>query len=100
MFGLNACLIHRLFTAEYLKHLHSVEGSFIAISRLLVEHSFHIGWWPFWNLGMPFEHTYLPLLPMTVALYARTAGISAALSYHGVTAFFYCLGSVTLFLMA
>jgi hypothetical protein len=53
-----------------------------------------------WNAGMPFHHTYLPFLPMTVALFAKASGCSPALSYHAVTAFFYCLGAVTLYLMA
>jgi len=49
---------------------------------------------------MPFQNSYYPLLPATVATEAKLTGWSAARSYHMVTALLYCLGPVTMFLMA
>ena len=100
LFGLNAWVVRKLFTTEYLDALHSVEGSFITISRFILDHPNNLEWWPLWNAGMPFIHIYFPVLPTIVALTAKLTSCSAALSYHAVTAFSYCLGPVTLFWMA
>ena len=100
LFGLNAWVVRKLFTTEDLDALHSVEGSFITISRFILDHPNNLEWWPLWNAGMPFIHIYFPVLPTIVALTAKLTSCSAALSYHAVTAFSYCLGPVTLFWMA
>ena len=100
LFALNVYIVRELFTIEFTRYLFNVDGLFISISRFLLDHPSERSWWPLWNLGMPFHCTYLPVLPMLVAVWAKITGYSPALSYHGVTAFFYCLGPVTLFLMA
>jgi hypothetical protein len=100
LFSLNIYIAHRLFTLEYPVHLESNEGSFMAISRYMAAHPFDLMWWPFWDCGLPFPNTYFPLLHMMVAAFSWLAGCSAALSFHAVCAFFYCLGPVTLYLLA
>jgi len=49
---------------------------------------------------MPFEITYLPLLQWVVAAFSVVTGLSAAKSFHIVTAGFYVLGPLTAFWMA
>ena len=100
LLGLNAYISLKLFGCEYTRSSHSIEGNFIAQSRLRAEYPGQRGWWPFWNAGMPFQNSYYPLLPATVATEAKLTGWSAARSYHMVTALLYCLGPVTMFLMA
>ena len=100
LLALNVAVAHRLFTLEYSAHLESNEGSFMAIARIMAAHPLDLLWWPFWDAGLPFQHTYLPLLPALVAVFSRSTGCSPALSFHAVAAFFYCFGAVTLFWLA
>jgi hypothetical protein len=100
IFALNAAIVWRLFGVEYTRHLQSNEGGYIAIARIISERPAELLWWPLWNAGMPFEHTYFPLLHFCTAFLAAISGWSPAHAYHAATALFYCLGAVTLFLLA
>ena len=77
----------------------SIESTFIALARYVMEHPWELTWFPWWYGGIPYQNTYSPLLHLSVAAVASVAGISAPLSYHAVTAAAYCLGPVTLFWM-
>ncbi len=100
LLAVNVLVAHRLFTLEYSAHLESNEGSFMAISRIMAAHPRDLLWWPFWDEGIPFQHTYFPLLHAIVAVFSRVTGDSPALSFHAVSGAFYCLGAVTLFWLA
>jgi hypothetical protein len=100
LFGVNFAIARRLFFTEFTQHTSSNEGAFMAISRFLIERWPDVRWFPFWLNGVPFENTYFPLLQVTVAIVAKALHCSPALAYHAVTAFFYCLGPVCLFLFA
>ena len=100
LLAVNLSIAGRLFGIEFTTPLLSPEGSFIALARVMLEHPSEKLWWPYWDAGMPFEHTYLPLLQWMVVLCAQGTGWSPALSYHAVVALFYSLGPVLLFLMA
>ena len=77
----------------------SIESTFIALARYIMEHPCDLNWFPWWYGGIPYQNTYPPLLHLLVAAIASVAGISAPLSYHAVTAAAYCLGPVSLFWM-
>jgi len=100
LFAVNFVIVRRLFSTEFTQHTNSNEGAFMAISRFLVERWPDVRWFPFWFNGVPFENTYFPLLQVMVAIVAKGLHCSTALAYHAVTAFFYCLGPVCLFLFA
>ena len=100
LFAVNFAIARRLFFTEFTQHTVSNEGAFMAISRFLVERWPDVRWFPFWYGGAPIENTYCPLLQVIDALVAKALGCSTALAYHAVTAFFYCLGPVCLFLFA
>lgn len=100
LFLLNAYIARELFTIEYTRHMGSIEGLFIAISRYITTNFPDLTWCPLWYGGIPFQNAYSPGLPLVVAAVAWVARLSPALSYHAVTAAFYCLGPVTLFWMA
>jgi hypothetical protein len=97
---LNVWIAGRLFHVEYSANLGSNEGEFIAIARGVAQHLGDLRWWPEWCLGLPFQNTYLPLLHTVVGIFSRITGHSPALSFHQVTAAFFCLGPAFLYLMA
>jgi hypothetical protein len=98
--AINFLFARKLFRVEFSDRLGSIEGTFIAIARQLVAHPRDLIWWPFWDTGMPFQNTYLPLLHMIVAAWSALSHYSPARSYHQISAIFFILGPVTVFLMA
>ena len=97
LLGVNALICAPLFHVEYLDHMGSAEGVFIALARYMRDHAGDLGWCPLWFGGMPFPNTYPPLLHGLVAITSVAGGMSPALAYHVVTATLYCLGPLTLF---
>jgi hypothetical protein len=97
VFALNVLVCTDLWSAGYVDHLGSVEGSFLAFSRWIAGHRGDLHWFPLWFSGMPFERVYGPNLHWTVAALSSAAHISILRSYRIVTAALYCLGPVTLF---
>ncbi len=67
LFSLNAFLCWPLFWIEYLDDFHSNEGSFIIFGKFLRDYWPHCLWFLWFNAGMPFENTYLPLVSFLVA---------------------------------
>jgi hypothetical protein len=100
LFLLNVYVCRDLFHIEYLRHMGSIEGAYIGISRYAMTHWRDLSWFPLWYDGIPYQNTYPPILHWTVALFANLFGVSPARSYHEVTAFAYCLGPVTVFALA
>lgn len=99
LFAVNAYIVRELFAVEYLPFMGSIEGAYIGLARQL-SRNWDLTWWPLWYAGIPYQNTYPPLLHWITALAARFTHVSPAHSYHFVTAFFYCIGPVTLFWMA
>ena len=100
LFGLNAALCWPLFRIEYLDDFNSNEGSFITFGAFLARYWPNTGWFPWFNAGMPFENTYLPLTAALVAIVARVAHCSPAHAFHFIAALGYSLAPVFLFLFA
>jgi hypothetical protein len=88
-----------LFSLEYSAHTGSIEGTFIALGRIMAEHPGEWDWWPYWNGGLPFENAYLPGLHWLVAGFSLGTGHSPARAYHIVTAGIYSLSALPLFFM-
>jgi hypothetical protein len=104
LFAINAIVCRPLFRAEYTLQWASIEGAYIGISRYIMGHGSNLNWsnltwFPLWYDGVPFQNAYPPLLPMLVAVDAWLFRISPARAHHIVTAGFYCLGPVALFLL-
>jgi hypothetical protein len=97
--AINFYLCRGLFSVEFTAHTNSIQGLWISMARLAGEHWFRPSWWPYQDSGMPFEHTYMPLVPAASALLAIIAGVSAARAFHGIMGLVLCFGPVTLFLM-
>jgi hypothetical protein len=97
---LNAFFVRKLFFVDFTRNMQTNAGSFMAISRFLIEHWPHIGWFPYWLNGIPFENTYSPMLQLIDAGFAVLFHCSTARAFNFVTGFFYVLGPVTLFVFA
>ncbi|MFN0103023.1 MAG: hypothetical protein ACKV2U_13145 [Bryobacteraceae bacterium] len=100
LFAVNVFVAGSLFRVEYIAQMGSVEGSFIALARYIRDNWRDLDWFPLWFSGMPFANTYAPLLHTLTALTAGLTDWSPGLAYHFVTALCYCLGPVTLYLLA
>ena len=98
--AINFAVAQRLFGLEFSKDLQTNEGFFMGISRILAEHPSETLWWPFSDSGIPFRHTYLPLLQFVVAAFSRVAHCSVGTAFHTVAGLFFCLGPVSFFAMA
>ena len=95
----NLWLVRGLLSVEYLRHMGSIEGARIALSRWILENWRDLSWFPLWYGGIPFENAYPPLWHATVAAVAALTGFTPAHAYHVAMAVFYALGPVTLFLL-
>lgn len=97
LFALNVWICWRLFFVAYLAQYGSVEPLFFALARHIRDHWPHLGWWPNWYCGMPFQYTYQPLLHYGVALISAASGWDAARSFHVAAGLAYSLGPVALY---
>jgi hypothetical protein len=100
LFSLNAFLCFPLFRVEFLDDFQSNESTWITFARFLMGHWPHVRWFPWYDGGMAFEATYLPLVPALTALGAWAAHASPALAFHFLAALGYSLAPVSLFLFA
>lgn len=99
LFWINAYVCRDLLTHP-LSFMNSMHGFWIALAKRAGSSWFYPSWWPYWDCGIPFEFTYAPLVPGLTAAWAALRGIPHALSFQYITAISYCLGPVTLYLMA
>jgi hypothetical protein len=99
LFAINLYVCRELMWIEYLKQMGSIEAAFISLARYISLHAPDLTWFPLWYNGIPYQDSYPPLLHWIVATSASTFHQSPAHSYHIITAFFYCIGPVTLFLL-
>jgi hypothetical protein len=95
---LNAYVCREMFT-RYTPHMNSMQGFWIAMARL-GGGWFHSEWWRYWDCGAPLEFVYAPLVPALSAWVAAVRGIPADVGFQTVSGLIYCLGPVTLFVMA
>ena len=95
----NLWLVRGLLAIEYLRHMGSIEGARITLSRWMLENWRDLSWFPLWYGGIPFENAYPPLWHALVAAAAAVTGFTPAHAYHVAIAIAYALGPVTLFLL-
>jgi len=96
----NVVICRELFTVEFTSRIESVEGSYMAISRWLVENWSNRPWFPLWYTGQPFHSVYQPLFPTAVAWLARVTGWTIQRSYHFFVAIVFCGAPVALYALA
>lgn len=96
---LNAYVCREMFV-RYSPRMNSMHGFWIAMSRLPGAGWFHSNWWRYWDAGSPVEFIYAPLVPAMTAWTAAVRGIPHDVAFQTVSGFIYCLGPITLFLLA
>ena len=89
---LTAFLIWPLFTLDWMENWGSIESTFIADARMLIEAGFRPQWQPNWYCGTRWDYIYPPALRYGSAAIAHFLDVSAARGYHLYTAVSYCLG--------
>ena len=96
---LNAYVCREMFF-RYTPHMNSMQGFWIAMVRLPGASWFHSNWWRYWDCGSPVEFIYAPLIPAMTAWTAALRGTPPDVAFQMVSGLVYCLGPVTLFLLA
>ena len=96
----NLAITAPMFGVEHTAYNGSMEGTFIAIARIMAKYPGQWNWWPFWNGGLPFETVYLPFSHWLVAAFTLCTGLSAGRSFHMVMAAIYASSAVAVFWMA
>lgn len=97
---LNIYFVQNLFRYDFTDNMQTNAGTFMAISRFIVQHWPHLNWYPWWFDGEPFENTYSPMLHLIDAGFAWVFHCSTPRAFNFVTGAFYVTGPVFLFLFA
>jgi hypothetical protein len=100
LWAVNLAIVATLFGVEYSAYNGSIEGTFIAIPRIMAKYPGEWSWWPFWNGGLPFEDVYLPFSHWLVSALLLLTGLSPGRAFHMVAAAMYSLGALSLYWMA
>jgi len=99
IFCLTAALIWPLFKTKYLASWGSIDSTFIADARFLIENWPHPLWQPLWYCGTRFDYVYPPALRYGSAALAKYFHLLPARGYHLYTAILYCLGIAGVYLL-
>jgi hypothetical protein len=94
-----AMLIRPYFKAKYTDKWASIESTFIADARFLIEHWPHPQWQPLWYAGTRFDYIYPPALRYGTAIISKVTGYWPVKAYHFYTAFFYAVGIAGVYLL-
>lgn len=92
----NFCLCRELFRTEYLDNFQSNEGILVTLAKFFAHHP-GARWYPLWNIGLPVENTYDPVVPVLLALFSSVTSISLPLALHILCGLFFCLLPVAWF---
>ncbi len=98
LYALTALLIWPLFGLSY-HNWGSIESTFMAHARFLVENWPHPQWQPLWYCGTRFDYVYPPALSYGTAILSMLFPLSIQQAYHVYVGFFYCLGTASLYVL-
>jgi hypothetical protein len=96
---INVYICRDLFSVQSAP-MNSMHGFWAALARHGGDSWFHSTWWPFWDSGIPSEFTYAPLIPALISAWSAVRGITPDLAFQCIAGVVYCLGPVSLFVMA
>jgi hypothetical protein len=94
-----ATLIRPYFKAKYTDKWASIESTFIADARFLVQHWPHPQWQPLWYAGTRFDYIYPPALRYGTAIVSKLTGFWPVKAYHFYTALLYAIGIAGVYLL-
>src|SRR5579862_4440861 len=96
---INAYICRDLFLVQAAP-MNSMHGFWAALAKLGGSSWFHSSWWPYWDCGIPSGFTYAPLIPALISAWSALRGTTYDLAFQSISGFIYCLGPISLFLMA
>ncbi len=99
VFLFTAMLIRPYFKAKYTDKWASIESTFIADARFLVEHWPHPQWQPLWYAGTRFDYIYPPALRYGTAAISKVTGFWPVKAYHFYVSFLYAVGIAGVYLL-
>ena len=99
VFLFTVILIRPYFKAKYTDKWASIESTFIADARFLVQHWPHPQWQPLWYAGTRFDYIYPPALRYGTAIVSKLTGFWPVKAYHFYTALLYALGIAGVYLL-
>jgi hypothetical protein len=99
VFLFTAMLIRPYFKAKYTDKWASIESTFIADARFLVEHWPHPQWQPLWYAGTRFDYIYPPALRYGTAAISKVTGFWPVKAYHFYISFLYAVGIAGVYLL-
>jgi hypothetical protein len=99
VFLFTAMLIRPYFKAKYTDKWASIESTFIADARFLVEHWPHPQWQPLWYAGTRFDYIYPPALRYGTAAISKVTGFWPVKAYHFYISLLYALGIAGVYLL-
>ena len=70
LLAINVYFVKKLFFVDFTNNMQTNAGSFMAISRFILQHWPHLDWFPWWFNGEPFENSYTPMLHLVDAAFA------------------------------
>jgi len=94
-----AMLIRPYFKAKYTDKWASIESTFIADARFLIDHWPHPQWQPLWYAGTRFDYIYPPALRYGTAIVSKVTGFWPVKAYHFYVSFMYALGIAGVYLL-
>jgi hypothetical protein len=99
IFALASALIWPCYRLIYLDNWSSIEPTFIADGRMLLDNFPHRNWQPYWYCGTRADYVYPPGLRYGVAILTSLLNTSPPRAYHIFIAIFYALGIVAVYAM-
>src|SRR5258708_38711482 len=75
--AINVYFTRELFTLEYSQYMGSIEAAFISISQYMLDNWRDLTWFPLWYGGIPFQHSYPPLVHAIVDVTAGGGSVSS-----------------------
>jgi hypothetical protein len=99
VFLLAAVLIRPYFKEKFTDKWASIESTFIADARYLVENWPHPRWQPLWYAGTRFDYIYPPALRYGTAAIAKVTGFWPVKAYHFYVSVLYAVGIAGVYLL-
>ncbi len=94
-----AMLVRPYFKAKYTDKWASIESTFIADARFLVEHWPHPQWQPLWYAGTRFDYIYPPALRYGTAIISKVTNFWPVKAYHFYVALLFSVGIAAVYLL-
>jgi hypothetical protein len=99
-FLVTAFTIYPFFSGEFTQNWGSIESAFLSDATFIVEKYPHVGWYPYWYGGIPFDLSYTPLLPYLLAGLHFLIGWSLGHAYRVVTGIAYAATPAAVYVLA